>query len=152
MAGAGCKVPHLLEKMSRNSMSQQQNKPGGSAGRSANPVQAVEFLYGIRRKLATGAALLLALMLGYHIIFGQNGITIYQQKRQEAQRLQQQIQGLQQENAQLTDHVDRLKEDPDAIEHQAREELHYTRPGEVIYTLPPASNQTQATPQSQAKK
>jgi cell division protein FtsB len=30
-----------------------------------------------------------------------------------------------------------LQEDPDAIEHQAREELHYTRPGEVIVTLPP---------------
>jgi cell division protein FtsB len=29
-----------------------------------------------------------------------------------------------------------LKSDPNAIEHQAREELHYTRPGEVIYTLP----------------
>ena len=33
-------------------------------------------------------------------------------------------------------HVDLLETDPDAIEHQAREELHYTRPGEVIYTLP----------------
>jgi cell division protein FtsB len=26
--------------------------------------------------------------------------------------------------------------DPDAIEHEAREKLHYARPGEVIYTLP----------------
>jgi cell division protein FtsB len=34
--------------------------------------------------------------------------------------------------------VDRLQSDPNAIEHQAREELHYTRPGEVIYTLPDA--------------
>jgi cell division protein FtsB len=36
----------------------------------------------------------------------------------------------------LKGHVDRLQNDPNAIEHQAREELHYTRPGEVIYTLP----------------
>jgi cell division protein FtsB len=41
----------------------------------------------------------------------------------------------------LKGHVERLQSDPNAIEHQAREELHYTRPGEVIYTLPapPAS-------------
>jgi cell division protein FtsB len=32
--------------------------------------------------------------------------------------------------------VERLQNDPGAIEHQAREELHYTRPGEVIVTLP----------------
>jgi cell division protein FtsB len=28
---------------------------------------------------------------------------------------------------------------PDAIEHEAREKLHYAKPGEVIYTLPAAS-------------
>ena len=35
------------------------------------------------------------------------------------------------------------KKDPDAIEHEAREKLHYAKPGEVIYTLP-------ETPQGQA--
>jgi cell division protein FtsB len=43
---------------------------------------------------------------------------------------------LQQENGRLREHVDQLQNDPAAIEHQAREELHYTRSGEVIYTLP----------------
>jgi cell division protein FtsB len=88
------------------------------------------------RKVATGAAALLALAMGYHVIFGQNGITAYQQKRQDAQSLDRQLHSLQKENDQLKGHVDRLKSDPNAIEHQAREELHYTRPGEVIYTLP----------------
>jgi cell division protein FtsB len=32
--------------------------------------------------------------------------------------------------------MNRLESDPNAIEHQEREELHYTRPGEVIYALP----------------
>ncbi len=41
-------------------------------------------------------------------------------------------------------HVDRLKSDPNAIEHEAREKLHYAKPGEVIYTLPP-DPQTQVT-------
>jgi cell division protein FtsB len=88
------------------------------------------------RKVATGAAALLALGMGYHVIFGQNGLTAYQQKRQDAQNLERQLHSLQRENDQLKGHVERLQSDPNAIEHQAREELHYTRPGEVIYTLP----------------
>ena len=88
------------------------------------------------RKVATVAAAALAIGLGYHVIFGQNGLTAYQQKRQEFQTLQGQLHSLQRENELLKGHVDRLQSDPDAIEHQAREELHYTRPGEVIYTLP----------------
>ena len=89
------------------------------------------------RKVATCTAALLAIGLGYHVIFGQNGITAYQQKRQETQSLDRQLESLQRENEMLKGHVERLQNDPNAIEHQAREELHYTRPGEVIYTLPP---------------
>lgn len=88
------------------------------------------------RKVATGAAGVLALAMGYHVIFGQNGLTVYQQKRQDSQTLDKQLHSLQRENDLLKGHVDRLQNDPNAIEHQAREELHYTRPGEVIYTLP----------------
>jgi cell division protein FtsB len=91
------------------------------------------------RKAATVAAASLAIGLGYHVVFGQNGLTAYQQKRQEARALSQQLQSLQHENDLLKGHVDRLQDDPNAIEHQAREELHYTRPGEVIYTMPESS-------------
>ena len=90
------------------------------------------------RKVATGAAALLALLMGYHVIFGQNGLTAYQQKRVEYHRLQVEMRQLEQENDGLKAHVGRLQSDPNAIEHQAREELHYTRPGEVIYTMPAA--------------
>lgn len=88
------------------------------------------------RKFATGTAALLALGMGYHVIFGQNGVTAFEQKRNETQALDSQLHSLQQENELLKGHVERLQNDPSAIEHQAREELHYTRPGEVIYTLP----------------
>jgi cell division protein FtsB len=90
------------------------------------------------RKVATVAAAVLAVGLGYHVMFGQNGLTAYEQKRVEARTLEQQLKSLARENEQLKGHVDRLQSDPNAIEHQAREELHYTRPGEVIYTLPDA--------------
>jgi cell division protein FtsB len=96
------------------------------------------------RKVATGVAALLALSMGYHVIFGQNGLTVYQQKRQDAQSLDHQLHSLQRENDLLKGHVERLKSDPNAIEHQAREELHYTRPGEVIYTLPASAGSSSA--------
>jgi cell division protein FtsB len=93
-------------------------------------------MYGSRRKIATGFAALLALTMGYHVVFGRNGLTAYQAKRHEAHYLGTQMQDLQTENGRLRNHVDRLGSDPNAIEHEARESLHYTRPGEVIYTLP----------------
>jgi cell division protein FtsB len=89
-----------------------------------------------RRKAATMAAALLALGVGYHVIFGANGLTVYEQKRIETQRLNQEMLQLQHENELLTGHVTRLQSDPNAIEQQAREQLRYTRPGEVIYALP----------------
>lgn len=89
-----------------------------------------------RRKAATFAAAALAVGVGYHVVFGANGLTVYEQKRQETHLLSQQMQVLQLENDRLKGHVDRLQSDPNAIEHQAREQLHYTRAGEVIYALP----------------
>lgn len=103
-------------------------------------VRLFEWIQADWRKVATGAAAVLALAVAYHVIFGQNGLTAYQQKRQETQNLAKQLRNLQTENDAMKGQVDRLKDDPNAIEHQAREELHYTRPGEVIYTLPPESS------------
>ncbi len=87
------------------------------------------------RRIATGLAILCAIFLGFHVIFGQNGLTVYQQKRADDKMLSKRIQELQQENVRLKAHTDRLQADSDAIEHEAREKLHYARPGEVIYTL-----------------
>jgi cell division protein FtsB len=89
-----------------------------------------------RRKAATLAAAALALGVAYHVVFGANGLTVYIQKRAETRALDQQTVELQRENDQLKGHVDRLQNDPDAIEHQAREELHYAKSGEVIYAMP----------------
>ncbi len=90
-----------------------------------------------KRRVATVAAGVLAVAVGYHVVFGHNGITAYRQKQQDFHNLDQQLKTLTKENEALKGHVDRLQEDPDAIVHQAREELHYARPGEVIVTLPP---------------
>jgi cell division protein FtsB len=104
--------------------------------RFASVTQAAIRLYAVRRRIATVAAAALTIGLGYHVVFGRNGLIVYQQKRMDAHTLDGELHTLEQENDRLKVHVDRLQNNPDAIEHEAREELHYTRPGEVIYTLP----------------
>ncbi len=87
------------------------------------------------RRVATAIAIVVAVLLGYHVTFGANGLTAYQQKRNQHQMLQKEIQELQQQNSRLQDHVQHLQSDPDAIEHEARVILRYAKPGEVIYAL-----------------
>lgn len=125
---------------------------GTGVKRPSSVVRLYQRIHGGWRKIATGAAAVLALAMAYHVIFGQNGLTVYQQKRQETQALTQRLQSLQHENDLMKSHVDRLQNDPNAIEHQAREELHYTRPGEVIYTLPPDPVSKDAANQASSAK
>jgi cell division protein FtsB len=98
-----------------------------------------------RRRIGTVAAVLFALFLAWHVVNGRNGLTSWQQKRAEDKALALEIEQLTAENARLSQHVDRLKSDPGAIEHEARERLHYARPNEIIYALP-QSSQPQSSP------
>ena len=111
-------------------------RPGRFTGSAARVKSWAGSVHGQRRRLATGAAALLAVGVGFHVVFGHNGLTAYEAKRQENRALTQQMRQLQEENEGLSGHVERLRTDPDAIEHEARQDLHYTRPGEVIVTLP----------------
>jgi cell division protein FtsB len=93
---------------------------------------------GMRRKAATVLFVALSAFLGFYAIFGHDGLVAYQQKQHQAQQLHQQILDLQTQNDRLAVHDQRLKTDRDTIEYEAREQMHYTRPGEVIYTMPQA--------------
>ncbi len=103
-------------------------------------------VYLWRRRAATIAAGGLALMMAYGVIFGNNGLTAYAHKREEAKVLQQQMVQLQRDNARLHEHIDHLRNDPDTIEQEARQQLHYTRVGEVIYTLPKSTSTANPAP------
>ncbi len=60
-------------------------------------------------------------------------------KKAEFQSLQKQIDDLQKENDRYTRQVKSLQApDPNTIEKEAREQLHYARPGEVVYVAPSA--------------
>jgi cell division protein FtsB len=105
--------------------------------RAAGAFQRVsDRLYRFRRKLATAGVGLLALVLAFHIVFGANGIVVYQKKRAEYRTLQKDLEQLQKDNQALSDQIRALKTDPQAIEREAREQLRYARPGEVIYLMP----------------
>jgi len=88
------------------------------------------------RRLGTVAAILLIAGLVLHAMFGANGMVIYRQKHAELQSLQAEVERLQKENGEYVDQIKSLKSDPAAIEKEAREQLHYTRRGEVVYVSP----------------
>jgi cell division protein FtsB len=107
--------------------------------------QASRWLYDSRRKLATAGVAALAILLAYHVVFGANGMMIYTKKRAEYRKLNTDIEQLQQENQRLQKRVDELKHDPKAIEKEAREQLKYARPGEVVYSTAAPANQPPAS-------
>jgi cell division protein FtsB len=115
-----------------------------AAAKVPMPRRALDWTLHAWRPAGTVVAVGLALLLTWHVVNGKHGLSVWQQKRAEDLQLQREIKDLEQENAHLRNHIERLKSDPDAIEHEAREKLHYAKPGEVIYTLP-AQPQTQAT-------
>jgi cell division protein FtsB len=97
-----------------------------------------ELIYNLRRKLATAGIGIMLCVVGYHAVFGANGLMVYQQKRQESRDLDRQIKALQQQNGGMEQEIKALKSDPKTIEKEARERLRYVRPGEFVYTLPAA--------------
>ena len=94
-------------------------------------------LYLLRTRIATGAVSLLAIWLFAHVMLASNGMVVYRAKRSEYKQLQKEIQLFQKDNADFSSQIDQLKNDPQRIEKEAREQFHYARPGEVIYVSPP---------------
>jgi len=114
----------------------------------------VHKLYRLRTKIATAAVAAFAILLAIHVIFGANGMVVYQGKRSEYRAVQKEVNQLQQEKQQLSDQIKALKTNPSAIEKEAREQLHYARPGEIIYLTPGqnGTNPNAPPPNARAKK
>jgi cell division protein FtsB len=88
------------------------------------------------RLVGTTSSVLMIAALLLHAIFGANGVVIYQQKRAEMQALQAEVERLQKENELNAERIKQLKTNPAAIEKEAREQLHYSRKGEVVFVTP----------------
>jgi cell division protein FtsB len=108
---------------------------------------AEDWFHRTRRVLATLCIGVLAVFIGYKVIFGANGMKVYQGKRAEAVRLQQQIDDEKIKNEQLQHRVDGLqREEPSAIEKEAREQLGYVKPGEIVLVEPQPKPDTKRAP------
>ena len=88
------------------------------------------------RLLAVAASAVLLCMAAYYVVFSANGLMIYRAKRRTSQDLDRQIKALQQQNSAIDGEIKALKTDPKTIEKEARERFHYSKPGEIIYSLP----------------
>ncbi len=100
------------------------------------PRRVAEWCMRVWRPAGSVLAVGFALVLGWHVVNGKHGLSVWNQMRVEDKQLQKEIGDLQEENASLKVRIDRLKSNQDEIEHEAREKLHYAKQGEVIYTLP----------------
>jgi len=103
------------------------------------------WFFAMRRILATICIGLLAVLIGYKAVFGANGMKVWEAKRAEVERLQQEIEAEKTKHEQLQHHVDLLQRaDPSTIEKEAREQLGFVKPGEhVLYEPPPKSDPKQ---------
>jgi len=78
------------------------------------------------------------LWLVQHFVFGPSGVLALRHKQQQYQLELARVHALEEQNRQLNSSVRALRSDPSAIEDIAREQLHLTRPGEIVYTYPTA--------------
>ena len=107
-----------------------------------------------RLLLASALLALFAVGIFAHVLSGNNGWLSYRRKQVEFQKLQDEIQRTDEENRRLEAEIKALKSDPKAIEKEAREQLRYAKPGEVIYLLPeqPVQSANPAAPQTEAQR
>ncbi len=105
------------------------------------------------RRNAVFVLALLGLVLLMHEIFGHNGYLTLRRQKKEYTELQHKIKTLDQNNDQLAQKIKALKINPEAVEKQARDQLHLAKPGELIYMLPdkqraqPPATSQQTSPQ-----
>ncbi len=107
--------------------------------------------YRLRRRLATWGLFLFAALIAAHVVFGTNGWMAYEKKKAEYRKVTQDVQQMQQENAQLEEQIKALKTDPKAIEKEAREQLRYAKPGEIVYVMPTPNQELSSTAEAKKK-
>jgi len=112
----------------------------------------LEILATYRRKLATVGVAALAALLAYHVVFGANGMIAYRQKRAEYRQLQVDIDRLQKENREIAERNKALQSDPEAIEREARDQLRYARPNDIVVVLPGKAPEAPAADASAQKR
>ncbi|MGH9475784.1 MAG: FtsB family cell division protein [Terriglobales bacterium] len=95
-----------------------------------------------QRRNPAGHVLRLALValallwLAHQAFFGHNGLRALQRTEHQYAQTKAHLQALETQNRALNHSVHELQTNPDSIEAIAREQLHLTKPGEIVYTYP----------------
>jgi cell division protein FtsB len=97
------------------------------------------------RIIATVCIGLLAVMIGYKVVFGANGTVEWRAKRVQYQQLQVDIEKATTQHQELETRVKKLQSDPNTIVKEAREKLGYVMPGEVVLVQPHSKPELRST-------
>jgi cell division protein FtsB len=87
------------------------------------------------RRLVRHALVFITLLIIVDAIAGEKGLLALLQARREYSALERSLDRARTENAELRDMARRLREDPRAIEEQARRELGLIKPGEMLFIV-----------------
>lgn len=87
------------------------------------------------RRLLRHVLIFVTLLIVVDAIAGEKGLLALLQARREYSALERSLERARTENAELREMARRLREDPDAIEEQARRELGLIKPGEVLFIV-----------------
>ena len=105
---------------------------------SAPPAQSAPpkaTLAGRGRRLLRHVLVFVTAVIIIDAIAGEKGLLALLQARREYSALERSLERARTENADLRDMARRLREDPSAIEEQARRELGLIKPGEVLFIV-----------------
>ena len=81
------------------------------------------------------ALVFITLLIVVDAIAGEKGLLALLQARREYSALERSLERARTENAELREMARRLREDPNAIEEQARRELGLIKPGEMLFII-----------------
>ena len=109
--------------------------PNDGDGRSAAAASKETPLASRGRRLLRHALVFITLLIVVDAIAGEKGLLALLQARREYSALERSLERARTENAELREMARRLREDPHAIEEQARRELGLIKPGEMLFII-----------------
>jgi cell division protein FtsB len=88
-----------------------------------------------RRRMAGYAIAAAAFILVVNALVGENGYLATMRAKHQRAELEEQLRVVREENQQLRDRIQRLRNDPAELEDKARRDLHLIKPGEKLIIL-----------------